>query len=163
MITQDELKSILHYDPETGIFRWLTGDNGQIIGGIAGSSSGGKRIRIGINGKQYKAHRLAFMYQLGRWPKNLVDHKNRNPLDNAWKNLREATYSQNLCNTQRKSSTGYKNVYPQSNGTYYVKICMHNKAVYERGFETVDAAFEYSKILRKQLHGEFSNHGEELS
>ena len=42
----------------------------------------------------YRAHRLAFLYMKGYIPK-LIDHKDRNGLNNKWNNLREANKSTN--------------------------------------------------------------------
>lgn len=49
---------------------------------------------------QYRSGRLAFLYMTGHWPEWDVDHKNRKRGDDRWKNLREATRSQNLRNRQ---------------------------------------------------------------
>ena len=52
-------------------------------------------LRITIDGKNYVAHRLAFLYMLGPWPIGGVDRKNRNPMDYRWKDLREGHHVSN--------------------------------------------------------------------
>lgn len=100
-ITQTKLLEFLHYDPITGLFRWRKSLGSKRLGSIAGSVDAGY-IRVRIFGKHYRAHRLAVMYVTGAWPPNEVDHKDRNPTNNAWKNLRLATNSQNHANTVSK-------------------------------------------------------------
>jgi hypothetical protein len=82
MITVQQLKKRLHYDPETGIFTWL---NGQRKGQPAGSKNGRGylEIRPSVDGsrKRYKAHRLAWLYIFGQWSSE-IDHINGDPLDN---------------------------------------------------------------------------------
>ncbi len=86
MLTQAELKAVLHYDPETGIFTRY-GHN------KCGSKTYQGYIGIGIKRKTYYAHRLAWLYMTGVWPSKEIDHKNRIRDDNRWVNLREATRS----------------------------------------------------------------------
>lgn len=92
-LTQAILKSLLTYDPETGVF--MRGN--RIAGGL--DRFGYWRIRI--KGKLYKAHRLAWLYTYGYWPKGDIDHINGARRDNRLDNLREATRSQNNQNNHR--------------------------------------------------------------
>ncbi|EBO9197623.1 TPA: HNH endonuclease [Salmonella enterica subsp. salamae serovar 21:z10:[z6]] len=105
MIDQRELKILLRYNPDTGVFYWLKDMGlcckaGDIAGGVCKVNG---YIRIGIKGRQYKAHRLAFLYMTGRWPR-MIDHINRNRKDNRWINLRECVLQQNNLNISVKSN-----------------------------------------------------------
>lgn len=91
-LTQQRLKELLHYDPDTGVFTWLTG---QRAGLVAGSMYGFGYIMIKINQCRFCAHRLAFLYIDGEFPADDVDHINRIRDDNRWRNLRRATAKQN--------------------------------------------------------------------
>ena len=97
MLTYERLLAVLKYNKRTGIFTWRLGRNQVSAGDAAGSVDEGY-IRIYIEGRSYRANRLAFLYVTGRWPLLDVDHKNRKRADNRWSNLREATDSQNKQN-----------------------------------------------------------------
>lgn len=78
MLTQDELKTQLHYNPETGIFKWMVTKNSKSkINTIAGTSHYRDYNSIKIDNVSYKTHRLAWFYMTGLWPKNQIDHINR--------------------------------------------------------------------------------------
>jgi hypothetical protein len=101
MITQEQLKDLLHYDKETGGFTWLVSKGTARKGSEAGSvriKSGKKYRWIQVLGRQCSAHRLAFLYMTGEFPENDVDHRDGNGLNNEWSNLREATPAENARN-----------------------------------------------------------------
>ena len=99
MITQLELKEILDYNPETGVFTWKINKAYHIkIGSIAGSLKPTGYIQITINKKQYLAHRLAWLYVYGEWPKNQIDHVHGTEKGNSINNLRKVTHKQNQQN-----------------------------------------------------------------
>lgn len=99
MITQEYLKIILNYNPETGIFLWNSNKSPRIRkGGVAGCLSCQGYWQIKIDSNPYFAHRLAFIYMTGGLPENKVDHINGNKLDNSWLNLRDVTYLENQKN-----------------------------------------------------------------
>src|ERR1035437_1342352 len=103
-LTQERLKELLHYDPATGVFSWLTNMKGGVrCGDVAGCKTGGQGyIRIRLDDHCYYGHRLAFFYVNDRWPAQ-IDHINRDRSCNAWLNLREATFSTNAQNRCGKS------------------------------------------------------------
>ena len=99
MITQKELKELLHYDPETGIFtRLISFSDKAKVGNIMRTKTSHGYIAIRIRRKIYKAHRLAWLYMAGVWPKHHIDHLNHIRDDNRLINLREATYQDNAKN-----------------------------------------------------------------
>jgi len=109
MITQEELKKLLHYDPETGIFTHLTRRTNAIkIAQIAGtkhvSKSGKTYVRIKIAGERHLAHVLVWLYIYGCFPKGDIDHINGNGQDNKLINLREVSRRENSKNTRRYSN-----------------------------------------------------------
>lgn len=159
-LTQEELKSLLKYDPLTGDFTRLVSKGGVTVGDVAGCSC--KRlgyVRINVNLKSYQSHRLAFLYMTGKFPVNHVDHINRIPSDNRWSNLRECTLSQNQANssTQLKSFSGFKGVTWDKAAQCYRARISHNKKAYHIGhFDCKQsAALAYNKKA-KELFGEFA-------
>lgn len=109
ILTQDKLKSLLHYNPETGVFIWIKENRRGIRGnGIAGSLTDNGYLNIGISGTLYRAHRLAWFYMIGEWPENDIDHINHKRTDNRWVNLRVCTRSQNLRNALKRPGCSSK-------------------------------------------------------
>ena len=105
-LTQSQLKLLLDYDVETGVFRWKTRARNNIsVGGIAGFKNAEGYIKIKIQRKTYSAHRLAWFYMLGVWPEKLIDHINGVRSDNSWKNIRQSTDALNAQNRRRAART----------------------------------------------------------
>lgn len=119
MITSEELKEILHYDKNTGVFTWKKSKCHLIKpGDIAGTFMKGY-VRISIGSKIYLAHRLAWLYVHGVWPENQIDHKNNIRHDNRIINLRPVSNSgnqQNLKKARKHSSSGVLGVSVVKNG-----------------------------------------------
>ena len=107
ILTQAELKEQLHYNPETGLFTRLVANSNSVnIGDIANNLDRYGYIQISINNKNYKAHRLAFLYIEGELPPEQVDHINHIRNDNRWINLRKVTNQENQKNrTISKNNT----------------------------------------------------------
>jgi hypothetical protein len=113
LITQERLKSLLTYDPDTGEFRWRAATAIRTkVGSVAGAISNRGYVRIQIDKRIYPAHRLAWLYTYGEWPKGVVDHINQNKSDNRLDNLRDASLSINArnCKLRKNNSSGYKGV-----------------------------------------------------
>ena len=106
MITQKKLKKLLDYNPETGVFRWLVSKKYNIkIGDIAGSINKISGYRyIGINGKTYRASRLAWLFMKGYWPEHVIDHRDRIQDNNVWDNLRHVSQMCNVKNSKTPSN-----------------------------------------------------------
>jgi hypothetical protein len=107
-ITLERLREVLHYDPLTGIFTWRVKQGRNGPGKRAGSVKKDGYRDIGIDGKTYREHRLAWMYMEGEFPELDIDHKNRVQADNRFSNLRPATVSENGQNRTAKGVTFHK-------------------------------------------------------
>ena len=88
-LTQKELKSLVTYNKDSGIFRWKNDDlkGGIKKGTVCGTDVPGERSRMVINNKRIREDRLAFIYMTGKIPKKRIIHKNGHLDDNRWENL----------------------------------------------------------------------------
>lgn len=166
MITLERLREVLEYSPDSGVWVWKACTGAGGVGGwkakpgkIAGSMHNEGYVVIRIDRAIYKAHRLAWLYMTGEWPRCTIDHINLEPADNRWVNLREATYSQNNNNrglTMRNKS-GFKGV--SRNLMNSDKWIAHIKNRYLGSFNTAEEAHEaYCKAAEEEF-GEFFNRG----
>lgn len=159
MLTQARLKEILSYDPETGLFTWLLRKAKKTkIGGIAGGIDGYGYVGIELDGKTYRAHRLAFLYVNGKFSKDDVDHINHIRSDNRFTNLREATTMENCRNRKMQSNntSGFKGVnYNKQQGKWTANIRISKKLKHLGYFETKEAANLVRKKAEKEFFGDF--------
>lgn len=98
-LTQEELRQVLNYDAASGMFTARMCTPNRPVGALAGGvnkSTG--YYKVSVYGRQYFAHRLAWLYVHGEWPEADIDHINRDKLDNRISNLREVDRSTNLQN-----------------------------------------------------------------
>lgn len=123
MLTQDRLKEILRYDPETGLWEWLIWKTGVRKGRPAGYVSKPGYLVLRIDGIAYLGHRLAWFYMMGEWPDE-IDHINLLKGDDRWVNLRAADHSKNMGNLalRRDNTTGFKGVSRIKNGKFVASI-----------------------------------------
>lgn len=97
-LSQERLKEVLSYAPRSGIFTWRVAHPRAPVGAAAGAVDAYGYTVIRIDGVLYKAHRLAWLYTHGCWPRMHLDHINQVKSDNRLCNLREASQSQNMHN-----------------------------------------------------------------
>jgi hypothetical protein len=102
VIEIDRLKQLVSYDADTGLFRWLVhrGTRGR-SGNVAGNLNNKGYWRIPLDGRLYAAHRLAWFYVFGEWPKQNIDHINGIKTDSRIANLRDVSVSVNAQNQRR--------------------------------------------------------------
>ncbi len=145
-LTQSRLKELLSYDPETGLFRHLVNRSVARAGSQAGTCRNDGYVKLSIDGGQYYAHRLAWLYMFGQ-DESDVDHIDRNPSNNAICNLRRVTKSQNQHNRieQRNNTSGYKGVtFCKRTGRWRAAIWVNDRPVYLGYFSSPeDASYAY--------------------
>lgn len=154
---QLRLKSLLRYEPDTGHFFWIETRGPAKAGNLAGSPCNKGYIVIGVGGRVYKAHRLAWLYMTGGWPLAQIDHINQQKGDNRWANLREATNQQNCCNRTRRNKHGYPGVSRGPYGGFLGRCQVAGERLQKGGFPTAQAAHEWVQQQRSRLHGPFAH------
>lgn len=159
MLTQQELKSKLSFNPETGIFTWLIANNSRVkVGMIAGTFSSTGYVYITIDRKNYKSHRLAWLYMNGECPKDMIDHVDGDKLNNKIVNLRKCNQSQNMQNQKlsKFNTSGYKGVsWHNATSKWRSRAKLKSKQYHLGLFERAEDAFKAYQKFAKQNHGEF--------
>lgn len=163
-LDQDELKSLLFYNNTSGHFTWSKCKRGNQIrvGDRAGHISKAHGYEtIKINGRNYKSHRLVFLYVDGRMPDGEVDHINQNRSDNRLENLRIVTTQDNLKNKgiMKNNSSGYNGIiWEKERDKFRVRISVNKKNVHIGRFKClVDAVT--ARIKANIKYGFHENHG----
>lgn len=165
----DYLKNIIDYDQNSGLFRWKCQDSAMPRIGPrsplrkVGTHGKDGYIRVSINGRQYAAHRLAWMFVTGEWPSLPMDHINRIRDDNRWGNLRLASPSQNSQNrgVQSNSKSGVKGVfYGRKDKCWIAEICINYKKTRIGTFQSKEEARDCYLLFSRELYGQFAPRGE---
>lgn len=152
----ERVRNVVTYIPETGEFIWnMTLSNSAIAGSYAGSLNSKGYVHIKIDGRQYKAHRLAWFYIFGTDPADSeIDHIDRNKSNNAIGNLRLASRKQNNenINVPRNSTSGVRGVSYQKKDKLWTAYIYHNKKRIHLGsFKSLEGAAFIRKQAEQQL------------
>ncbi|ENA37460.1 hypothetical protein HMPREF1487_04378 [Pseudomonas sp. HPB0071] len=160
-ITYEQARELVDYLPETGeFFRKRNAHKGKELSkGWPGKDG---YLRYTLRGKHYRAHRLAWLLSVGKWPDGEIDHINGDKQDNRITNLRVCTHQQNNHNQglRKTNSSGHKNVHWfKAVQKWHVQVCK-NRKIHNGGlYANLDDAVLAARQLRIKLHGEFANHG----
>ena len=155
-IDSTRLKDFLTYDLQSGKFYWKTNRGYHIkVGDVAGCLHHSGYIVIAIEKQQYQAHRLAWLYVHGEYPKNHIDHINGIRSDNRIENLRDAIQSENCQNL--KKSRGLSgllgaSIDPVRKNRWKSSIKLNGKNIYLGWFKTPKEAHQAYIQAKRQLH-----------
>lgn len=158
----EESADLLAYDAETGVITWKVSKHPIAQGSVAGGVHPDGYRRIGILGKQYQAHRVAWLLHYGEQPPQFLDHINGERDDNRISNIRAVTNAENQRNSRinANNTTGVKGVhFDKTAGRYKAKFKVNTKQVSCGYHDTVEQAAEAIRARREELHGEFAHHG----
>lgn len=158
------LRQCFTYKKHTGILRWRRRPRSHFVDERswkiwntkhAGSQTQAARS-FPIGGIHMKAHRIIWKMVTGEEPPPIIDHKNRVDTDNRWNNLREATQSQNRCNSLgRKNHKHPKGVSPFRD-KWQAHICFNGKREYLGLFATPELASVAYQAAAVRAHGAFT-------
>lgn len=161
-LTQNFLKTLIHYDPKTGHFTWILRLKRNFVDDKPlGLKNPKGYIIIRFMGEYYRAHRLAWFYMTGEWPKSQIDHDNNIKSDNRWLNLREADNQLNHYNLNKpkNNTSGAKGVRKLKHGKFSARIKHNQKEIHIGTYDTLELASNAYFEKSKQLAKEFANAG----
>jgi hypothetical protein len=159
LLTADKLRTLLDYDPITGVFTWKPGHRGKATGGrSAGYVDKRGYANIMIFRYFYRAHRLAWLHVYGEWPPGFLDHRDGVKHHNWISNLRLATVTQNHANRVRtsKNTSGYKGVTTRENGWFEACITVKQKQISLGRFRCARRAHAAYRAAAVETFGEFA-------
>lgn len=161
-LTAEQLRELLNYNPETGIFTWAVQGRNRPVGGVVGSKDHRGYIQASIGTKADRLriymHRAAWAYVHGVWPTHDIDHINHDKSDNRIANLRELTRSlnqQNQIKAHANNKSGYLGVYANKKGRkqpYIACIFANGRAVHLGAFDTAEEAHAAYVEAKRRLH-----------
>jgi len=143
-----ELKNNFLYDEETGQIIRTTRKNSN------GSYDKDGYLIIKFKSKQYKAHRLVWLYHKGSYPKYGIDHINRNRKDNRIENLRDVPQKINCWNSNKKVNpeTGVCGVYIDKTNGLKKKYTVKYREKTHRFYFLSDAVKKRKQIWKKNKY-----------
>lgn len=157
-ITAERLRELLDYDAETGTFRWRHKGKGRMVGSVAGCRTRAGYVQIRTLYVLRMAHRLAWLYVYGRWPRSTLDHIDGDRLNNRIANLREVSVSGNAQNqkgAQRDSLSGYLGVVTRTRATknrWQAKITVDGRSAWLGVFDSPECAHLAYLEAKRRLH-----------
>jgi hypothetical protein len=150
LLTQERLRELVSYDPETGMFTRLR--NGKQASRVG---NGEGYLTLMLDGARHKQHRLAVLYMSGAWPEEEVDHINGVRDDNRWSNLRCVSKSLNMHNRRlhKNSTTGFAGVaFEKDRGLWKAHIHANGRKMNLGRFKSPEMAHQAYQLAKRALH-----------
>lgn len=156
--TAQRVRQVFDYNADTGIFKWKSclsdrSMNGEMAGGL--DSIG--YWMLSVDGGRFHAHRIAWLYVYGEWPKGVIDHINGDRSDNRIANLRDVTHAANIQN-QRKASRANRSSgllgahWSERRGKWHSCITANGVAHNLGYFVTAEEAHQAYLAAKRRLH-----------
>lgn len=158
ILTAARLRELFSYNPEDGLFTRIksicpAGKVGVTVNYLDKSTG---YIKVTVDGKQYYAHRLAWLYSFGEWPAQMVDHIDMDRTNNRLVNLRAANKALNMQNQKkplRSNRSGFLGVSPGKRpGLWRATIVVDNRQHHLGAYDTPEEAHEAYIAAKRRLH-----------
>ena len=147
----DYLLECIEYNEHSGTFKWkkrplshfrfewmAVNWNKRYAGTLAGAVNRAGYLCIKIDYITYRANRLAWLISNGSIPNGVIDHVNKDKLDNRISNLRDVDqrYNSSNCKLSSANKTGIPGVgFINGQDKWYVQIGYNMKRVYLGTFD----------------------------
>ena len=164
--TEQELKNIaFSWEMRDGSLVWKrpTKSRKQIGDpvGLTTTKSGHQNCYLSLSGKLvgYSVGQIAWFLYMGKWPDEEVDHKDCNPQNNLFENLRLSTRSEQCRNRiSGKSGRPNKGVYKRNYGNKWsAQIWVDGVCKNLGTYDSEDEAVEIRQLATEMMHGTFAN------
>lgn len=156
--TKQLVSQYISYNPQTGLFTRIKTSGHKKTGERVGVVND-RYLQIGVCGKRYRGHQLAWFLTFGYMPKT-IDHINGNGLDNRLCNLREITQQQNCQNIRtapKHNTTGFMGVsYYKAGKKYAAHINLDGKKKHLGYFNDPEIAHQAYLTAKRKLHSSCS-------
>ena len=143
------LRECYRYSPEIGV---LTDPDGNPVGSPNGL--GGTQVMLDY--VNYKAHRIIWKMMTGEEPPATIDHRDGNPFNNRWSNLRAGSRTKDKMNVRLldKNTSGCRGVYFDA-GRWRVRLSADGIRRSFGRFATREEAIAVAEATARKLFGEF--------
>lgn len=172
-LTQDYVRSLFEYDPETGVLTWKwrprehfnsnrswNGTNTRCAGKVAGVLRANGYIELGIDCRLYKAHRIIWLWMTGDMPDE-IDHDDGIRDNNRFSNLKNGTHGGNMMNKskRRDNKSGVCGVgWHKTDRRWVAFITINGKQKRLGGFVNKDDAIA-ARLAAEEEYGFGQSHG----
>jgi hypothetical protein len=150
-----------HFADDRTHHTWNTRNAGREAGVIQVGRTGNLRCKITLSPHTLRRYQVVWAMHRGEWV-DLIDHVNRDSLDDRMENLRLASPGQNAANARkhRDNSSGYKGVFWRKDiQKWFARIRVDGKNLHLGVFDDPEQAHEaYKEAARKEM-GAFSFDG----
>jgi len=156
VITEQEVLARFDYDRDRGCF--ISRRTGKKVGFLG--RHGYLTVRIGAS--NHLAHRLVWLLENGSLPP-IVDHADRNVLNNHISNLRASDKASNAqnCKVRTDNTSSEKGVsWNHIHRKWHAYVYANGQRAFSRMTRDFDEAVQIVRQARERLHGEFCCHGD---
>lgn len=160
--SQERLKELLKYNPETGVMSWIKHPNRTDLNGRAlGAIRKGGYLAGSVDGNKYAVHRLIYKYMTGK-EAVIMDHVNGDPKDNRWVNLRSVTPKENNLNVKlpKDNKSGVIGVFwHEKQKRWHANVRQNSRSIHLGSYPTKAEAIAARGVANKLL-GFTERHGD---
>lgn len=155
--TAARVRELFDYDADTGELRWKVRTSKRIrVGDVAGSRHGAGYVQVNVDGNNYLAHRVIWLFVHGEWPQEDIDHINGSRTDNRIVNLRDVSRMVNMENLRAPTSrntSGYLGVsWSQKDGRWVSHITHAGRVQHIGAFLSKEDAYEAYLRTKRMVH-----------